>query len=865
MRKISFLIAFLIVNVMFSQNFTESIHNYINTNHVKLGLQIQDFENIQVTSHGFSKSMQLHNVYVTQQYQGIDIFKTSSSFAVKNNVVINANLSFIDNLSRKTNTVTPLINASTAIIKATNFLNIQNPINLTLLETVSNNSYKYSDGEISLSDIPVKLVFQKIDKNTLRLAWDLSIYLLDASHYYSVRIDAVSGELLETDDFVISCNFDTNSPNDNHKTPSVFPQDYSNESLASMVGDGARYRVFPLPLESPNHGPEALVADPSDVNASPFGWHDTNGVAGAEFTITRGNNVYAQDDINGDNGFGASPNGGVTLNFDFPYNFQTNPQNMIEATTVNLFYWNNIMHDVWYQYGFDEENGNFQETNYSGLGNGGDSVTADAQDGSGFNNANFGTPPDGGNPRMQMFLWSASTGPVDILTINGGLLDGVYSGVPANFGGDIPIPPLTEDLVLVEDFAIGANIDINDACDLISNTASLNGKIAVIRRGECEFGFKALAAQNQGAIAVIMVNNVAGDPTIMAGGALGDQVTIPLFMLTNIDGEAIINQLNTGNAVNGTITGENVSYNIDGDLDNGVVCHEYGHGISTRLTGGALNSSCLFNSDQMGEGWSDWFALMLTMKVSDLPGDARGMSTYAFGQDTNGSGIRNAPYSTDFSVNNFTYANTNSGVSVPHGIGFVWATMLWDLNWALIDQYGFDPDVYNGTGGNNIAMQLVIDGLKLQACNPGFVDGRDAIIQADELANEGVNFCLIWDVFARRGLGLSASQGDPFDRTDQVEAFDLPAACLLGLNNDTLDNNFTVYPNPTDGFVNIASRVNIGKATVSIYDINGTKVISEKVELNDIVNFDMKNISAGVYVIQIKGDKFTYTSKLVIK
>ena len=86
--------------------------------------------------------------------------------------------------------------------------------------------------------------------------------------------------------------------------------------------------------------------------------------------------------------------------------------------------------------------------------------------------------------------------------------------------------------------------------------------------------------------------------------------------------------------------------------------------------------------------------------------------------------------------------------------------MLWDLTWAFIDQYGFDPDLLYGTGGNNKIMQLVIDGLKLAPCGSGFIDMRDAILLADELVNEGVNECMIWEVFAARGLGYFASQGD---------------------------------------------------------------------------------------------------------
>ena len=70
--------------------------------------------------------------------------------------------------------------------------------------------------------------------------------------------------------------------------------------------------------------------------------------------------------------------------------------------------------------------------------------------------------------------------------------------------------------------------------------------MAVVRRGACEFGFKALQAQNAGAVAVIVVNNVEGPPIIMAGGADGDSVTIPVLMVSDVVGEAIIGELSNG-------------------------------------------------------------------------------------------------------------------------------------------------------------------------------------------------------------------------------------------------------------------------------------------------------------------------------
>ena len=119
----------------------------------------------------------------------------------------------------------------------------------------------------------------------------------------------------------------------------------------------------------------------------------------------------------------------------------------------------------------------------------------------------------------------------------------------------------------------------------------------------------------------------------------------------------------------------------DGDFDNLVIVHEYGHGISNRLTGGAGTTGCLSNAEQMGEGWSDWYGLMLTMEAGDMGPDARGVGTWLFGQGPNGPGIRPFPYSTDLNINPHTYDDIKT-LAVPHGVGSVWSAMLWEVTWA---------------------------------------------------------------------------------------------------------------------------------------------------------------------------------------
>lgn len=552
----------------------------------------------------------LRHLFLRQRWQGIEVWNGDIAAHVgANGTVVKVNNGIWNRIAKRVNATTPVITAEaalTSVLRANGITDL--PVSAGYNE--AERERVFTGSAFTDEPVRVKLFFQPVGDKLL-LAWNVSHYTPDGTHWWNVRIDALTGQELDRNDWVVSCGADHAHGEETPPAPAA-PNDYN---------------VLPLPVESPIHGSRSLRNAPwTDGGiASPYGWHDTNGAAGAEYTTTRGNNVRAVEDADNNNTGGYGPTS-ATLDFDYPLNLTLAPSGYQDAAITNLFYWNNLMHDVWYQYGFNEAAGNFQSNNYGRGGAGNDFVNADAQDGSGTDNANFGTPPDGSSPRMQMYRWTYTTP------------------------------------------------------------------------------------------------------------------------------------------------------NRDSDLDNGVIAHEYGHGISNRLVGGPANTSCLGNAEQMGEGWSDYFGLMMTMEPGDLGTDARGIGTYVIGQPVTGGGIRPAPYSTSFGVNSFTYANTNSGVSQPHGIGFVWCTMLWEMTWELINVYGFDPDIYTGTGGNNIAMQLVIDGLKLTPCNPGFVDGRDAILAADVANNGGANQAYIWAAFARRGLGVSANQGSSNSRSDQTEAFNTPVA-----------------------------------------------------------------------------------------
>jgi hypothetical protein len=888
MRKIT-LIAFLLISVLtFSQSNKEVIQNYLNSNTSKFGLSKNDVQDWVIQSEATSSSTNINSSYVIQRYNGIEIFRAVSNFAIKDKKVIDNDKKFIANASAKVNGVTPKLSADAALSKAYSLLGILAPNTNGGAEKVSQNKYKINDKVTNHDPIEINLVYHQSADNKLMLAWDLTIETPKHDHLWSVRIDALTGQLLEKNDLVISCQFDAQFASSlaSDKSVSAISFDNSYKQLFSPVAaaaTGGTYRVIPFNFESPIHTNTQLVTNPSNSVASPFGWHDIDGNAGAEFTTTRGNNVWAKDDFLGTNtDNGLSPDGGVDLVFDFPYGGTTvAASTYINAANTNLFYMNNVMHDIWYQYGFNEASGNFQQNNYSRGGLGGDYVNAEAQDGSqaepvNLNNANFSSPVDGTRGRMQMYVWNRSPEIKPLIVVSPSNIAGNYVATQNVFNPgrvDLPVAPqfLQSDLVLFLDATGGGS----DACGTASNRTAMNGKIVIIRRGNCAFTTKVLAAQNAGAIAVIIVNNEQG--TIAMSGAEA-KISIPAISVSLTLGDAIINQMSLG-AVNIKIQAESAPFvNSDGDFDNGIISHEYGHGISTRLAGGRNNSSCLNNTDQMGEGWSDWFALMMQLKPGDVGTAKRGIGTFVSSQATDGLGIRSYVYSTSRSLNPMTYAFTNNFQSTDtngvestsvHGVGSVWATMLWDLTWAYINKYGYNDNKYTGNGGNNKVMQLVIDGIKLMPCSPTFVTARDAIIAADQATTGGKDFCMIWDVFASRGLGVNATAGDANKGNDQVEDFTRPAAgancSTLGTTDFDNEDVMKVYPNPSNGLVNIRINKYFGTVDVQLIDITGRKIYSiEKVDFNGEKSIDLSNVNSGIYLLKVTGDSLNFVEKIIL-
>lgn len=117
----------------------------------------------------------------------------------------------------------------------------------------------------------------------------------------------------------------------------------------------------------------------------------------------------------------------------------------------------------------------------------------------------------------------------------------------------------------------------------------------------------------------------------------------------------------------------------------------------------------------MGEGWGDFMAIAIHVKTSDTRAKSYPMGDWISNKP---AGIRAYLYSTSLTTNPLTYKSVN-GLTLVHPIGTVWATMLYEVLWNLIEKYGINsqrkPTFSNGipTDGRFLAMKLVVDGMAL--------------------------------------------------------------------------------------------------------------------------------------------------------
>ncbi len=335
-----------------------------------------------------------------QDLDGIAVFEgVLISHETKNEELVNLASHFIPNPAQAADAAypnraalvsSPTISAKQAVaLAAQNLGETLNEAEVSAVETAVEGAEQRQHFQAPPlnGDARVKLVWLPMNRSNLRLCWDAELTSRARGELYRMLVDVQTGEVL-----VRHC-------------------------LTEYISD-ASYQVFtsdspspfspgcstPCTTQPPVVSRTLVTLGALDTNASPAGWIDDGA------NETRGNNVDAHTDRDNNNSPDLPrPQGSPFRVFDFALDLTQAPSVYTNAAVTDLFYWCNWVHDKLYALGFTEAAGNFQSNNFARGGLGNDALQADAQDGSGSNNANMSTPSDGSAPRMQMFVFTGPT------------------------------------------------------------------------------------------------------------------------------------------------------------------------------------------------------------------------------------------------------------------------------------------------------------------------------------------------------------------------------------------------------------------------------------------------------------------------
>jgi hypothetical protein len=160
--------------------------------------------------------------------------------------------------------------------------------------------------------------------------------------------------------------------------------------------------------------------------------------------------------------------------------------------------------------------------------------------------------------RYLRFEASGDAGP-HLVTVNApSSAAGTYLAAGAAFGPAPSVAGISGSFALAND---GAGISPTDGCEPLVGFPA--GSIALIDRGNCDFSVKAQNAQNAGATAVVVVNNVAGAPGTMGGS--NPAIVIPAVQVSLADGNTIKAGLPATGRVHSPLTPDRSCH------DNGVI------------------------------------------------------------------------------------------------------------------------------------------------------------------------------------------------------------------------------------------------------------------------------------------------------
>ncbi|HVX48863.1 MAG TPA: M36 family metallopeptidase, partial [Chitinophagaceae bacterium] len=347
-------VAILFLGYCFIQNLyaqkklePQNISNLIAANSSAIRMSEYEMQNSRVSDAYYSSQSGVQLVYLLQTYKGIDVCNAVKVLAFKGGSLVSASGSIIPKIQYRVNNRegVPAQKPENAVYAAAHYLNLQVAQSVRPLNYAEGaKEADFGDLGISTENIHTQLMWVPVnDGQRLVLCWQVQVQPNHTSDHWLIRIDASTNSFVNKSNLTVSCNW--SKPGHVHTASCYQEQVYdSTEATPRTITfkdpaaiNSAKYRVIPFPVEAPSFtgGTPTLVTNPwllspAGSNATTLKWNDNGS---SSFAISRGNNVYAQEDHDANDNTLGQPASSKTalpdLDFDYIPNFTGEPKDSL--------------------------------------------------------------------------------------------------------------------------------------------------------------------------------------------------------------------------------------------------------------------------------------------------------------------------------------------------------------------------------------------------------------------------------------------------------------------------------------------------------------------------------------------------------
>lgn len=308
------------------------------SNQQQIGLPAQQLANTDVSATYYVSTGNYTMVYLQQTYKNVPVFTKMLVLAFRDGKLLSKAGYLVENMDSLTGnaSATPSVSVNRAAELALAEEKIYNKSAGQPVLSADGRLYDFGKLAGGSENTTAELLWFPVEKEkieSVKLVWQVVVSPPGTDDVWQIRIDAATGAVISKFNILVEDHFGPAKQKNRLQNNNYVEQRPANQTGFKRIEkfrpdhttlvNTVNYKVIPYPAEAPSFIPATTVTNPwanAPGNATSLGWHNDGTV---DYTISRGNNVWATEDTLAANQNTGTPASSSTT--PDPLNFITPP------------------------------------------------------------------------------------------------------------------------------------------------------------------------------------------------------------------------------------------------------------------------------------------------------------------------------------------------------------------------------------------------------------------------------------------------------------------------------------------------------------------------------------------------------------